>query len=377
MHFTFRNVNDAFYSLVQGFDGGHYNVKTCDSRNGPVLMIDEPVIVTYTHPQERVLRNPVRDCNPFFHLYESLWMLAGSNDVTQLAYYVKRMLDYSDDGKTQNGAYGYRWRKSGVAHSEDYAYTFTSIDQLNILIEHLKNKPESRRAVLQMWNVEDDLLKIDTSKDVCCNTSVYFSIRTEKTVSALGFVEHIYKDVQYLDMTVTNRSNDLVWGMLGANFVHFTMLQEYVADCLGVRVGKYHQITNNLHIYTSTNSGYTPKEWIAPYKTIWDTSHKEEFEPYLNSTEHIPLVNNKEVFDVEVQKFVESHGSSDGFNARQDYTEKFLRDIAWPMCRAYHWHKLKYDYTALECLQSVAHPVWRADAIEWICRRMKPIQEEN
>ena len=374
MHFIFRNVNDAFYSLVQGFDGGHYNVKTCDSRNGPVLMIDEPVIVTYTHPQERVLRNPVRDCNPFFHLYESLWMLAGSNDVTQLAYYVKKMLDYSDDGKTQNGAYGYRWRH---AHNKPAASRthgeFEGTDQLNILIEHLKNKPESRRAVLQMWNVEDDLLKIDSSKDVCCNLSVMFSIR-----QAQGTGDEYPQDLmRWLDMTVTNRSNDLVWGMLGANFVHFTMLQEYVADCLGVHVGKYHQITNNLHIYTSTNSGYTPKEWIAPYKTIWDTSHKEEFEPYLNSTEHIPLVNNKEVFDVEVQKFVESHGSSDGFNARQDYTEKFLRDIAWPMCMAYHWHKLKDDYNALECLQHVAHPVWRADAIEWICRRMKPIQEEN
>jgi hypothetical protein len=35
-------------------------------------------------------------------------------------------------------------------------------------------------------------------------------------------------------MTVTNRSNDLCWGMLGANYVHFTILQEYLAARLGV-----------------------------------------------------------------------------------------------------------------------------------------------
>ena len=39
-----------------------------------------------------------------------------------------------------------------------------------------ENDVESRRAVLQMWNVEDDLLKVDSSRDVCCNLSVLFTV---------------------------------------------------------------------------------------------------------------------------------------------------------------------------------------------------------
>lgn len=72
MHLTTRNVSSAFRTLVELFDKGHavadkgtapYDdpwgrrlsapVVRRESRNGPVLMIDEPVTVTYTHPTER------------------------------------------------------------------------------------------------------------------------------------------------------------------------------------------------------------------------------------------------------------------------------------------------------------------------------------
>ena len=102
-----------------------------------------------------VLFNSARDCNPWFHLYESLWMLAGRNDVASIAYYAKNMANYSDDGKTLNGAYGFRWR-----HMVARGQPWKGVDQLDILVNHLKADPTSRRAVLQMWNVEDDLLKI-------------------------------------------------------------------------------------------------------------------------------------------------------------------------------------------------------------------------
>src|SRR5690606_25634418 len=111
--------------------------------------------------------------------------LAGRNDVAPLAYYNSRMTEFSDDGETFNGAYGYRWRH-GKIDGESPVWSERNdlnvkgghgIDQLQILIQHLKTNPNSRRAVLQMWNVEDDLLKVDSSKDVCCNLSACFSIR--------------------------------------------------------------------------------------------------------------------------------------------------------------------------------------------------------
>src|SRR5690606_5311325 len=158
----------------------------------------------------RVLFNPERDCNPFFHLFEAMWMLAGRNDLAPLQYFVSTFGQFSDDGKTLNGAYGYRWRNAESSHeviNEDYGGLGTvpgievdRVDQLNVIIEELRKNPDSRRCVLQMWNVQDDLMKISKSADVCCNTNCYFLITDGK-----------------LDMTVCNRSNDMVLGMLGAN----------------------------------------------------------------------------------------------------------------------------------------------------------------
>src|SRR4051812_26055273 len=125
MHLKFRNVNDAFYKLVAGIQNGSglesiqpiqsvvvnpIPTTRKESRNGPVLMIEEPVIITYEKPNERVLFDANRDANPFFHLFESIWMLSGSNELAPVQYFANNISNYSDDGKTLNGAYGYRWR---------------------------------------------------------------------------------------------------------------------------------------------------------------------------------------------------------------------------------------------------------------------------
>jgi hypothetical protein len=118
MHLVFRNVNEAFYQMVWGFHdpgmGQHCGVSiptdVTSSRYGEVMVVDEPLTVTFEKPTERVLFNVARDANVFFHLYESLWMLAGRNDVAPLAYYNSRMPEFSDEGTVLNGAYGYRWR---------------------------------------------------------------------------------------------------------------------------------------------------------------------------------------------------------------------------------------------------------------------------
>ena len=174
-----RNVNSAFRELVglfarkgqfTGQDSlsmrGLYRdipIVAESSRNGNVLRIEEPVTIFYSHPRERVLFNAARDANPFALLYEALWMLAGRNDLTPLTYYTKQFAEYSDDGTTLNGAYGWRWRHHITEKERDRGPVVDPeewVDQLDILVAHLKAQPDSRRAVLAMWNVENDLLKI-------------------------------------------------------------------------------------------------------------------------------------------------------------------------------------------------------------------------
>lgn len=330
MEFKFRNVNDAFRTLVTGFYDSSIPTRRSPSRVGEVLMVEEPVLVTYTHPCERVLFNRARDCNPFFHLFESLWMLAGRNDVAPLAYYNPRMVEYSDDGKTLNGAYGYRWRK-----------TFY-FDQLSEMVSQLKEDSGSRRCVLEMWSAGADLYRM--SKDKCCNTHAYFSVRDG-----------------CLDMTVCNRSNDLIWGMLGANVVHFSVLQEYLAACIGVEVGVYWQSSNNLHVYIAR---WEPEKWLADKTPGYDWVDVF-WRPF-------PLVQDVERFDRECLRFIDC---IDG-----NFEEPFFNYVAQPMMAAFRAHKRrKYrdDGNALDLINAVQADDWRIVGTSWLEQRKQQWEDTS
>jgi thymidylate synthase len=45
------------------------------------------------------------------------------------------------------------------------------------------------------------------------------------------------------------RSNDLMWGTTAVNVFNFTFIQEYFAQILGLELGHYYHIVNNLHYY--------------------------------------------------------------------------------------------------------------------------------
>lgn len=361
---------------MEGIHTGSIPTKRANSRNGPVLVVEEPVTITYERPTERVLFNAARDANPFLHLYESLWMLAGREDVAPLTYYAKNFLNYSDDGVTLNGAYGYRWRHADTSVEPR--------DQLEIIIEHLKSKPESRRAVLQMWDVENDLLQIDESKDVCCNLSVMFSLRdkwVDDSDAHAAMAEVMDGPPKVLDMTVTNRSNDLVWGTLGANVVHFSVLQEYMAAHLGVEVGVYNQFTNNLHVY---ENNWKPEEWLAwegdADRTLIDYAERSDGVGVSgnNPMRMIPLVSMPYEFDLEVLQFVELHKCGDEEPSVKLFTEPFLVDVASPLLRAFHaWKTRKDAKAAMIWASRVKAEDWRIAAQDWLERRINKKEKVN
>lgn len=409
MEIKTRNVNSAFLELVQAIHSGEKKeygappVIRRQTRNGPVLQVEEPVMVSYSRPRERVLFNPSRDANPFFHLYEALWMLTGRNDAEPLAYYASRMKTYSDDGKTLNGAYGYRWRHAKYERDDHGMYDTGSstdrVDQLDILVQHLKADPTSRRAVLTMWNVEDDLLKIGAnpdrsgnfynpdlkfppSKDVCCNLNVMFSIRELLTITGptysgkLGSKEiHGFRDavpMKYLDMTVTNRSNDMIWGMLGANYVHFTFLQEYMASRLNCEVGRYTQFTNNLHVY---ESNWKPQEWLKDahvydYGFHVGAGSKPEYNFPAEKNSFIPLVSNVERFERELPAFVAHHSGRIKAGEQENlWEEPFLSEVAGPLLCAFSCYKEKDFNGANIMIDQVRADDWRFVARNWISKR--------
>ncbi len=192
-----------------------------ESRNGPVARFPGLVVSEWVDPTQRISWSPVRDANPFLHYIEAFWMLAGRNDVALVAKLAANMQNYSDDGETLYGAYGFRWRKH------------FGFDQISAIIDELKRDPTSRRCVLQMWDGHEELHKaLNGGKDVCCNHAITFD-------PCDG----------YLNMSVSNRSNDQVWGAYGANVVHMSILHEYVAAQTGLKLGSYFQNSSNLHLY--------------------------------------------------------------------------------------------------------------------------------
>lgn len=327
MQLVVRNVNDALPAALQLLQE---RGAARETRNGPVRYFTEPVMTTYHSPRERVLFNPARDANPFFHLFESLWMLAGRDDVKFVKAFVKRMATFSDNGKTLHGAYGRRW------------ISWFGYDQLQVIIDELKRDPNSRRCVLSMWDGMVDLqLATNGGKDVPCNTQAFFA------VSADG----------RLDMTLINRSNDIVWGAYGANAVHFSYLQEFVAAGVGVEVGRLYQFSNNLHGYDSTVLPLVEKgghEFTAnPYDDI-------ELQPF-------PLVST------DIARWREDLSVFMDVGPTPGLRDPFFRRVAIPMWVAHEAYKASDDLErfehAREALDNCKAGDWKRACLEWLERR--------
>jgi hypothetical protein len=328
-----RNVNEAY---AQGLRWLAARGEAQTSRVGTVVVSPMPVVTCYSQPTQRVLFSPMRDANPFFHLMESVWMLAGSNDIAFPVQFNKRFAEYSDDGKTQWGAYGWRWRK------------FFGYDQLPLIIEELKRDPRSRRCVLSMWSAGDDLnVVMNGGKDVPCNTNVFFRVVDGK-----------------LDMMVNNRSNDVIWGAYGANAVHMSILHEFIASAAGYGVGRYYQTSWNFHAYTDI---YPLENFPKMAENALDHDYyvKPDIDlprPYVMPLPLFSVDTKYEDFLRECEEFVASNGEG-------EYMELFLRDVAQPMMKVWRHHKAKeYAEADAECAFIRAMD-WRQASRAWIQRR--------
>lgn len=318
------NVNDALNEALwyMGFFGQEEN-----SRNGKVKVIPYPVVTIYLRPWQKVLFHKARRANPFFHLLEAMWMLAGKADVDFVARYNSRMREFADEGVLR-GAYGYRWRNHWVEESGD------SLDQILYVISMLRADPTTRRAVITMWDPMEDLGS--DNKDIPCNTQIYFRIVQGK-----------------LEMTLTCRSNDIIWGAYGANAVHFGFLHELVAFGAGVPQGTMYQFSNNWHLY----------------ERHWDLLNKKEWDgcPYeLDDHPHVPLINTEKdetIGDLYTDVEVLTSGEK---GIETDFGTHFMKYVVKPMAQAWDAHRKDNDELALKILDSTYPCDWIDAGILWI-----------
>jgi thymidylate synthase len=142
---------------------------------------------------------------------EWLWIMTGRNDVATISAYNKQIAAFSDNGITFFGAYGPQ-----------------VIRQLPQIIELLRKDPDTRQAVLNIW--QPLALQVPT-KDVPCTLTWQFFIRGGK-----------------LELHANMRSND-VWLGLPYDLFNFTQVQRAVANELDLACGDYVHHVGSLHLY--------------------------------------------------------------------------------------------------------------------------------
>lgn len=201
------------------------------SRNGDMLEI-----VGFTLPAPDSTRaliiDPIRKVDPFYACAELIWYLTMQDNTKFLQMFAPSYKNYTEDGVHAFGAYGHRWANS-LSYCMLRPASNRSIDnQLETAIAVLRKYPDSRQAIISMWDSGDLIhASLLDKKDLPCTLSLQFIIRNNK-----------------LNLIVTMRSNDAWMGLPYDSFCFMT-LQRIVADCLNVEVGKYVHNVGSFHVY--------------------------------------------------------------------------------------------------------------------------------
>lgn len=174
-------------------------------------------VTILSRPRERCLFLPHRGNNIVASLAETIWMLAGRDDIDWLSAYLSRAKDFSDNGSTWRAAYGPRLR------------AWNGIDQLAETRRLLLEQESSRRAVMSLYDPDRDFV---ASKDIPCNNWLHWLVRD-----------------QQLHLTVGVRSNDLMWGFSGINSFEWSVLQEMMAFWVGAKIGDATYLASSFHLY--------------------------------------------------------------------------------------------------------------------------------
>lgn len=311
---VFPGLNEAFLSLTQTVlnEGTAVrNLRTNSSimeLTGNVIHIDDPL--------GRHLTVRGRNNNPFAAIVETMWVLAGKNDIATILPYLPRAADFSDDGETWRAGYGPRIRD------------FHGVDQVKSVIETLKADPTSRRAVISIFDptVDHD----QKTKDTPCNNWLHFLQRDNM-----------------LDLCISVRSNDLIWGFSGINFFEWSVLQQFVAENLSteddpVYVGQQKWLQGSLHMYDHhaeiftarpmSYAGYFGQGQVATYFPLGldvDTMDEQlsewfrHLQDYENgNTSYVPVLDNLMNLYLWLLRgyWMWRHGKKSGFR-------KFLKEL--------------------------------------------------
>lgn len=213
-------------------------------------------------------------------LRELLWFLRGATNINDDLTQHTPIWDAwaAEDGEL-GPIYGYQWRKweKFTKNPDTGQYEKSHIDQVQQVIDMIKNKPDSRRIIVNAWNVAD----IDRMALPPCHTFFQLNVMGDR-----------------LDLQLYQRSADIALGVPYNIASYATLLMMFAQEC-NLTPGVFVHTLGDAHIYSNHVDGLKEQLTRTPHplptltiakKPFWDL----KFEDFtLTNYEHEPFIKFK------------------------------------------------------------------------------------
>lgn len=154
-------------------------------------------------------------------IYELLWFLNGDTNVKYLQDNGVRIWnEWADENGELGPVYGHQWRSWTGADGQ-------TVDQISELIEQIRTNPNSRRLIVNAWNVAE----IDKMALPPCHCMFQFYVADGK-----------------LSCQLYQRSADVFLGV-PFNIASYAMLTMMIAQVCGLKPGEFVHTFGDVHIY--------------------------------------------------------------------------------------------------------------------------------
>jgi len=156
-------------------------------------------------------------------IHELLWFLKGE---TNIAYLKENKVSIWDEWADANGelgpVYGKQWRSWQCPDG-------STIDQIQWLVDEIKRNPDSRRLIVNAWNVAD----LSKMALMPCHAIFQFYVANGK-----------------LSCQLYQRSADLFLGV-PFNIASYALLTHMIAQVCGLGIGDFVHTLGDAHIYSN------------------------------------------------------------------------------------------------------------------------------
>lgn len=166
-------------------------------------------------------------------IHELLWFIQGDTNIDYLTENGVRIWnEWADENGNLGPVYGHQWRN----------WNSENVDQLSIVIDTLKNNPNSRRMLISAWN-----------PSVLPETSKSFSENVANGKAALppchAFFQ-FYVANGKLSCQLYQRSADTFLGV-PFNIASYALLTIMLAQVCGLQAGEFIHTLGDAHLYTN------------------------------------------------------------------------------------------------------------------------------